>query len=177
MPFLIIINVFIYVGSICNTWILLKAESRCPDICCTHAQKLDFDGCKAHCKKHGAKRLTYFPWNYCLCCLDSSEIVPDTSGGKGVNVYECIENAGNCIYFPNWCHCSYKSTTNTVIAKIIILFSYFIPWLLAWFIQNKIPTSDASSLQNALISKPSEKNLLKRMIAYQMKIWDQIHDV
>ena len=101
MPFFIIINVFIYVGSICNTWILLKAESRCPDICCTHAQKLDFDGCKAHCKKHGAKRLTYFPWNYCLCCLDSSEIVPDTSGGKGVNVYECIENAGNCIYFPN----------------------------------------------------------------------------
>ena len=62
-------------------------------------------------------------------------------------------------------------------ATIIILFSYFIPWFLAWFIQNEIQTIDARSLQNALVSKPSEKTLIKWMKVYQMKTWDQIYDV
>ena len=91
-----IIIVFIYVGSICDTWILFKTESRCIDL--MGAFMADFDGCKRHCEKHGAKRLTYFSSNNCECCTDSSII--DTSAGEGVNVYTCHQKGGNCKYFP-----------------------------------------------------------------------------
>ena len=81
---------------------LLETESRCIDTCCAPPIRDDLDACKTHCKKHGARRLTYFSHDQCWCCTDSSEIVPDPGTElTRVNVYECIANAGNCIYFPN----------------------------------------------------------------------------